>query len=174
MSAGEAADVLARLYPRLIGSLEAGTGGPFVAGVLLGGELVGWGTNTVLRDRDVTRHAEMNALGDAGRRTGRVHLEGALLVTSHFPCLMCFHAAKWAAIRDIRYFFGYEETERIFGFRGDARMLADLGLRQDALDNDPAVRLTRIEDARLDELYRRDLAEAWSSTYRARCGAYDV
>jgi tRNA(Arg) A34 adenosine deaminase TadA len=174
MSAGEAVEVLARLYPRLLGSLEAGAGGPFVAGVLLGGDLVGWGTNTVLRDRDVTRHAEMNALGDAGRRTGRVHLEGALLVTSHFPCLMCYHAAKWGAIREICYLFDYAETESIFGFRGDARMLADLGLEQAAVDRDASVRLTRIEDPRTDALYRRDLVRGWSSRYRARCGAYDV
>ena len=174
MSAPEATEALLTLYPRLIESLEACAGGPFVAGVLLDGLLVGWGANTVLRDHDVTRHAEMNALGEAGRRTGRVHLDGAQLVTSHFPCLMCYHAAKWARIREVAYLFDYAETELIFGFHGDSRMLEDLAIGTKALERDGSIALTRLVDPKLHALYRLELPRRWRASYRDRCMGYDV
>jgi guanine deaminase len=165
---------LLELFPRLLSSLDAGAGGPFAAAVILRDKVIGAGTNTVLRDLDVTRHAEVNALADAGRATGQVHLEGALLVSSHAPCLMCYHAAKWAMIGHVYYVFGYEETERIFGFRGDARMLSDLGITAATLERDPALALHQVREPRVDALYREELPRLWASSYRARCGRYDV
>jgi tRNA(Arg) A34 adenosine deaminase TadA len=174
MSALSAERALEILYPSLLDSLEAGSGGPFVAGVLLEGQIVGRGTNTVLRDHDVTRHAEMNALSGAGRSTGRIRLEGAQLVTSHFPCLMCYHAVKWAGIRSLLFVFDYAETEAIFGFRGDSRFTADLGLATRAWEHDATLSVSRVSGPRIDELYRKDLPRRWESCYRARCGGYDV
>ena len=167
-------EALERIYPTLLRSLDAGSGGPFVAGVLLDGELVGTGTNSVLGDCDVTRHAEMNALGDASRRLATVKLDRALLVTSHFPCLMCLHALKWARIPETHYVFDYGETERIFGFRGDARMLSDLGLSPESLERDPSLRLVRASGRAALELYRGKLPELWNDLYRARLSSYDV
>lgn len=165
---------LVDLYPRLLSSLEAGVGGPFAAAVILQGKVIGVGTNTVLRDIDVTRHAEVNALADAGRTVGQVHLHGALLVSSHVPCLMCYHAVKWAMIRHVYYVFDYEETERLFGFKGDARMLADLAITLEALERDSSVALHQVREPRVDALYREELPRLWASSYRARCGSYDV
>jgi tRNA(Arg) A34 adenosine deaminase TadA len=168
------AESLIELYPRLLRSLEEGAGGPFGAALLLDGRTIGWGTNSVLRDFDVSRHAEVNALAAAGRSTGAVRLDGAILVSSHAPCLMCYHAAKWAMVREVHYLFDYAETEAIFGFRGDARMLADLGIGPDAVERDPAISLHRVSDPRVDELYRVELPRLWATRYRERCLRYDV
>lgn len=165
---------LLELYPRLLESLRAGAGGPFAAGVLVDGRLVGTGTNTVMRDHDVTRHAEMNALTSAGRALGRVHLADAVLVTTHLPCLMCWHAAKWARITEVFYVFDYDETESIFGFRGDAGFLSDLGITGEAVSADPRVRLHRVRTPEVDARYRQELPVLWNATYRERLGAYDA
>jgi tRNA(Arg) A34 adenosine deaminase TadA len=165
---------LRELYGLLLKSLQAGAGGPFVAGVLMDGALVGRGTNTVVRDHDVTRHAEMNALGDAGARLGQIHLRGAVLLTSHLPCLMCYHALKWAGIRTVRYVFDYGETESLFGFRGDARFLADLRLDAGSLERDPTTTLARVTCPATEELYRAELPRLWLTVYRERLGVYDV
>jgi len=167
-------EALAGIYPSLLRSLEASAGGPFVAGILLDGELVGKGTNTVLRDSDVTRHAEMNALSDTGRALGRVQLDRAVLVTSHLPCLMCYNALKWARISEAHFVFDYGETDRIFGFRGDARMLLDLGIGEEALRRDATMRLVRAAGPSALDLYRGSLAKLWNESYRARLGTYDV
>lgn len=168
------AESLIELYPLLLRSLESGAGGPFAAAVLLEGRVIGRGTNSVLRDLDVSRHAEVNALADAVRRAGSVRLGGAILVSSHAPCLMCYHAAKWATVRAIHYIFDYAETERIFGFRGDARMLADLGIGSEAMARDASLELRRVSDPRVDALYRAELPRLWSERFRERCLRYDV
>lgn len=162
------------LYPLLLRRLESGAGGPFAAAVIVGGRVVGRGTNTVIRDVDVTRHAEVNALADATRAVGGLRLADAVLATSHAPCLMCYHAAKWAALREVWYVFDYEETERLFGFRGDRRMLEDLGIDEPRLRNDPALTLRRVTDPRVDALYRTELPGLWQRSFRERCGGYDV
>ena len=165
--------VLKDLYGELKRSLEQGAGGPFAAAVLHRGEVIGTGTNTVLRDRDVSRHGEINALAAAGRAMGKVPLEDAELLTTHYPCLMCYHAAKWAGIRRIHFVFDYEETARLFGFHGDLRFLRDLRLSEDALAGDPTVELTRVESALVDSLYRQELVDLWESYSEALSG-YDV
>ena len=161
------------LYAELNRSLEARAGGPFAAAVVRDGVLLGTGTNTVLRDLDVTRHAEMNALAAAGRKAGSVHLDGAVLLTTHLPCLMCYNAAKWARVREVYYLFDYRETEELFGFRGDLRLLRDLGLSPKALEADPAIRLSRFSTPLVDGLYRRELLELWRTSYRD-LASYDV
>ena len=178
MRAGPEADrqeeIFRLLYSDLLASLESGAGGPFAAAVLRGGELLGRGTNSVLATLDVSRHAEVNALAAAGRRLGTVRLAGAVLLTTHFPCLMCLHAAKWAGIGGVHYLFDYEETERLFGFRGDLAMLRELGLPFERLAESAALPVRRVSLPALDPLYRERLPALWNERYRERGLAYDV
>jgi tRNA(Arg) A34 adenosine deaminase TadA len=139
-----------------------------------GTALLGAGTNTVLRDRDASRHAEVNALAAAGSAAGGVPMPGVELVTSHFPCLMCYHALKWAGVGRFYYVFDYGETEGLFGFRGDSRLLADLGLAPGALSRDPALEAERIGGDVVARLYRGELVARWNRDFRARLQAYDI
>ena len=164
--------VLQRLHEEVLASLEAGNGGPFAAAVVKQGRVVATGTNTVLRDLDVSHHGEISALAAAGAALGSVDLAECELVTTHFPCLMCYHAIKWAGIRQGYFVFDYHETEELFGFLGDSRFFGDLGLKR--LDGDPALRLDRIESAVVDSLFRTDLVDVWNNRYRDRLSAYDV
>ena len=171
---GRLEEVFRQLYDDLLASLESGAGGPFAAAVLRGDTLLGRGTNSVLATLDVSRHAEINALAAAGRELGTVRLEGAALLTTHFPCLMCLHAAKWAGIGTIHYLFDYEETERLFGFRGDLAMLRELGLPFERLAGSAALPARRVRLPALDRLYRERLPALWTERYQARGGAYDI
>ena len=161
------------LFQDLLQSLEASNGGPFAAAIVRGGTVLGKGTNTVLRDTDVSRHAEVNALADATRNIGQVDLDGASLLTTHFPCLMCFHAARWARISQIYYLFDYEETRNLFGFTGDERMLSDLGVRAEQLIGGSIIPATRVHGSFVKELYRDRLVAVWSG-YRERLLHYDL
>ena len=167
-------DLLRLMHEHLLASLEQGWGGPFAAAVVRDGAVLGLGTNTVLRDRDASRHGEVNALAAAGKAAGGVPMAGVELVTSHYPCLMCYHALKWAGVRRFYYVFDYEETERLFGFCGDARMLADLGLAADALARDASLEALRVGGEVVERLYRGELVARWNRDFRARLCAYDV
>lgn len=167
-------ELYCELYEDLIGSLERGEGGPFAAGILRDGVLIARGTNSVLATYDVSRHAEINALAEAGRRLGSIRLEKAALLTTHFPCLMCYHALKWARIGRLYYLFDYGETERLFGFRGDGVLLAELDLSFDRLAASPALPAHRVRRPRLDRLYRERLVALWNERFRQRLGGYDI
>jgi tRNA(Arg) A34 adenosine deaminase TadA len=94
---------------------RAGEGGPFGAAVIRGGEIIAVAHNTVLRDCDPTRHAEMNALSSAGRALASPHLAGCVLVASSEPCPMCLAAAYWARV-DAVWFAASAEVAAKFGF----------------------------------------------------------
>jgi tRNA(Arg) A34 adenosine deaminase TadA len=162
------------LYEALLGSLERCEGGPFAAGVVQGGTLIARGTNSVLVDRDVSRHAEINALAAAGGGLGAARESDTVLLSTHFPCLMCYHAVKWARIGRVYYLFDYAETERLFGFRGDRLMLEELGVPFEALASSPSLKACRLRSPELERLYRDELVRLWNEKYRATCGEYDI
>ncbi|WAL95720.1 nucleoside deaminase [Streptomyces sp. Je 1-369] len=84
-------------------SLDPGTKKPFGAVVVVGGEVVGVGSNCVVEDCDPTAHAEVVALRDAGRRLGTFLVEGGTLYSSCEPCPMCLTACYWAGISRLVY-----------------------------------------------------------------------
>lgn len=162
------------LYEAVIASLKKKEGGPFAAGVVLEGSLVAVGTNGVLTSNDVSRHAEVNALAEAGRIQNTFNLSGSLLLTTHFPCLMCYHAVKWAQIDKVYYLFDYQETESVFGFHGDNALLRDLGLDTEAFRNDPSLELVRYRSLKTDTLFRNELVRRWNEEFRYECSGYDL
>ena len=72
---------------------------PVGAVVVLDGTIVGRGFNRAIGSSDPTAHAEIVAIRQAAARSGNYRLEGADLVVTLEPCLMCFGAAVHARIR---------------------------------------------------------------------------
>jgi len=79
---------------------EASAGGDqsYGAAVVQAGRILGKAGSRVVRARDPTAHAEMLAIRDALKRTGRADLAGAVLYSSSRACPMCEAAAHFAGI----------------------------------------------------------------------------
>jgi len=77
---------------------------PFGAIVVVGGEVVGRGTSSVVELRDPTAHAEVMALRNAAATMGTHLLEEGVMYSSSEPCPMCLVACYWARLR--RLVFG--------------------------------------------------------------------
>ena len=74
--------------------------GDWPAGALVvrEGAIVGRGNNRQVSGRDLTLHAETEALRDAFVRLGSTDLSGATLYASMEPCPMCAYAMRQAGI----------------------------------------------------------------------------
>jgi tRNA(adenine34) deaminase len=77
---------------------------PVGAVVVVGGEIVGRGRNSVIGLCDPTAHAEMLALRSAAAAIGNYRLEGVTVYTTLEPCAMC--AGALVAARVERLVFG--------------------------------------------------------------------
>ena len=78
-------------------------GGPFGAVIVRGGQAIAVAHNTVLKDRDATCHAEVNAIRIASRKLKRFDLSDCIIYSTTEPCPMCFSAIHWARIKKIVY-----------------------------------------------------------------------
>lgn len=83
-----------------IGRLE---GGPFGAVIIHKGKAVAVAHNQVLKIKDATCHAEINAIRGASRKLGRFDLSGCVIYSTTEPCPMCFAAIHWARISGVIY-----------------------------------------------------------------------
>jgi tRNA(Arg) A34 adenosine deaminase TadA len=72
--------------------------------LVLGGRLAGEGPSRVVKNQDVSAHAEREAVRDAQRRLGRQDLSGAVLYSTSRPCPLCEAAAARAKVS--RMYFG--------------------------------------------------------------------
>lgn len=93
-------------------------GGPFGAVIMKNEQVIAVASNTVLRDKDATAHAEINAIREASRVLGTENLSGCVLYATGYPCPMCLSAIMWANIREVYYGTNLEDAEKI-GFRDD-------------------------------------------------------
>lgn len=99
------------------------TGGPFGAVVVLDGKVLAAAGNSVMRDRDPTAHAEVNAIREACRKVGNPHISGAVLYSSCEPCPMCYATAFWARVHKIFYGASWDDFSDLFD---DANISKDL------------------------------------------------
>lgn len=90
------------------------TGGPFGAVIVLNGKIIAASGNSVVKDKDPTAHAEVNAIRMACRNIGSANLAGAVLYTSCECCPMCYATAYWARIDKIFFAAGWRDYEDIF------------------------------------------------------------
>ena len=66
-------------------------------------EVVSEATNRVVRDGDVTRHAEMVAMSEAQRVLGTKRLSRCTLYTNVEPCAMCCYCIRETRMRKVVY-----------------------------------------------------------------------
>lgn len=83
--------------------LGAVDGGPFGACIVRAGQVLAACHNTVLRERDPTCHAEVNAVRAAARVLSSYDLSGCAIYSTTEPCPMCFSAIHWARIDGVVY-----------------------------------------------------------------------
>jgi tRNA(adenine34) deaminase len=71
---------------------------PFASVIARKGRIVAEATNRVIRDGDVTRHAELVAVSTAQRAVGGKKLIGCTLYSNVEPCVMCSFPVREARI----------------------------------------------------------------------------
>jgi len=76
---------------------------PFGCAISLNGTVIAAAHNVVLLTTDSTAHAEINALREACKAAGAVHLTGAHVATTCEPCPMCMAALHWARVETVYY-----------------------------------------------------------------------
>lgn len=74
---------------------------PVGAVVVHRGDVAGEGVESVKARRDVTAHAEIEALRAACERLGTLDLSGCTLYTSVEPCVMCAYAIRLARVSTV-------------------------------------------------------------------------
>ena len=94
--------LMARCFDLAVTSAQAGE---YPYGVVIAKRdiVVAGGINRVVRDRDVTRHAEVAAISDAQKRLGSTNLEGCALYASAEPCAFCCYAIRESRISKVAY-----------------------------------------------------------------------
>lgn len=76
---------------------------PVGAVLILDGRVVGEGWNRNIVAKDVSAHAEICALRDAGRRLGNHRIPGSTLYVTLEPCAMCAMALVHARVARVVY-----------------------------------------------------------------------
>ena len=89
---------------------------PIGAIVVADGKVVGRGHNLTETLRDVTAHAEMQALTAAMHAAGGKYLNECTLYVTVEPCVMCAGAAAWAQVGRIVY--GTSDAKRGYSAAG--------------------------------------------------------
>ena len=99
-------------------NIKTNAGGPFGACVVKDGQIIGKGSNSVLKENDPTAHAEIMAIRQACKEINSYDLSDCELYTSCYPCPMCLSAIIWSNIKKVYYGNTKEDAAKI-GFRDD-------------------------------------------------------
>lgn len=99
-------------------NLKTNEGGPFGACIVKDGQIIGKGSNSVIKNNDPTAHAEILAIREACKNINSYDLSDCELYTTCYPCPMCLSATIWANIKKVYYGNSKEDAENI-GFRDD-------------------------------------------------------
>ena len=99
-----------------IGSAEEGIrkleGGPFGAVIVYRGKAIAVAHNQVLKKKDATCHAEINAIRMASKKLKRFDLSGCVIYATTEPCPMCFSAIHWSRISRVVYGTAIADVQR--------------------------------------------------------------
>jgi tRNA(adenine34) deaminase len=96
----------AKMMHRCIGLSRIGAKAgemPFAAVIARDGVVIAETTNQVVRDRDVTRHAEIIAISQAQQKLANKKLDGCTLYTTVEPCPMCSFPVRETSISRVVY-----------------------------------------------------------------------
>lgn len=92
--------------------MHAHHGGPFGAVIVKKGKIISRAHNTVLKNKDPTQHAEMNAIRSAAKKLKKFDLSGCEIFATSEPCPMCFTAIHWARIGKAHYGATLKDSEK--------------------------------------------------------------
>jgi tRNA(adenine34) deaminase len=76
---------------------------PYGAVITHKGAIVAEATNRIVRDRDVTRHAEMVAISEAQKVLGSTSLDDCTIYSNAEPCALCSYAIRESRISRVVY-----------------------------------------------------------------------
>jgi guanine deaminase len=90
-------------YDEATSGMLANDGGPFGAVIVKDEKIIATAHNEVLKSKDPTAHAEINAIRKASKKLDSFDLSGSVLYTTCMPCPMCLGAIFWARIKTVYY-----------------------------------------------------------------------
>ncbi len=103
----QAAELAARTSRR-------GEGGPFGALIVhKDGRILALTANSVLKHKDPTRHAEINAIQKACKILKSPFLQDCDVYSTTEPCPMCFSALHWSRARSVIYATTIQDVKRL-------------------------------------------------------------
>jgi len=88
-------------------------GGPFGVVIVRKGKVIAKCHNTVVKSKDPTAHAEINAIRLASKKLKKFHLSDCEIYTSCEPCPMCLSAIHWARIKRVYYGCTRKDAKKI-------------------------------------------------------------
>lgn len=83
--------------------MQENGGGPFGATLVRDGEVVCAVGNTVLKETDISGHAEMVAVREACKKLNTLDLSDCTMYATCEPCPMCAAVMIWAGIKTCYY-----------------------------------------------------------------------
>lgn len=98
-----------------IKSMHAGHGGPFGSTIVRNGEVVVAVGNTMMRDQDLSAHAELVAIREACHKLDTMDLSDCEIYATCEPCPMCVGVILWSGIKKV-YFASSREDAAANGF----------------------------------------------------------
>jgi tRNA(adenine34) deaminase len=135
-----------------LGKQALQTGEAPVGSVLIrNGEVIGAGMEAGKSRKDITCHAEMEAIRDAIRQ-GHTVLADAVLYTTHEPCLMCSYVIRHHKIA--RIVFGLAVPE-VGGYTSTFPLLTTEAVSRWGRPPEITMGVLQAECEQLDEEYRK-------------------
>jgi len=93
-------------------------GGHAIAALIIKGDaIIAEAFTTLVKEKDPTCHAEINAIRIAAKALDSFNLEDCYLYTTYEPCPMCTSAAIWARMKGIVYGASREDRNEKYGWR---------------------------------------------------------
>ena len=74
---------------------------PFGACVVKGNRIISVAHNEIIKQHDITAHAEVIAIREACKKLKAIDLSACIIYSTCEPCPMCFSACHWARISKI-------------------------------------------------------------------------
>lgn len=115
------------------------------------GEIIGRGHNRRVQEGSAIKHAEMDALENAGRQPATVY-HNSILYTTLSPCSMCSGAALLYGIP--RVIIGENKT-----FMGEEELLNSRGVKTEVLNDSDCIALMEQFIREKPELWNEDIGE---------------
>ncbi|MEA3228391.1 MAG: nucleoside deaminase, partial [Campylobacterota bacterium] len=118
-------------YNEATTGMLSNAGGPFGAVIIKDDTIIASAHNEVLKTKDATAHAEINAIRKACQKLDSFNLSGCILYTTCEPCPMCLGAIFWSRIDTVYY--GATKDDAAYGGFDDSRFYDLLNNKNNSL-----------------------------------------